>query len=474
MNPRHEDLVHEGLDAITSGRTDLDAFLAAHPGDADDLRAVLEMAVALDRAVSIEPRPAFRYAARADFADRVQARSRRSWFSGWTLALRPVTVGLFAIVVASSLGFGTVAASEDSTPGQPLYGVKLAQESLRLAITRDELDRAGLRARFADRRVEELSRVGGDPSAEQRSYLAKEVAANLQSVAQTVERERQQGGPRPETRAKLARIAAQLQSSRISDPEVVRRVLAQTPPEQRPLIMRLLQLAQEEYQRTLQSLPAEGDMPAQVPPENRSAPGQRPPDARSTPTQRTLDPRPVPGQRSLDERPAPERRPTAARPALDERVRTERQTPGARTPNAQAALDQPARIAPPTVSGLPADQAVAGGEPPTDHGSTDAGSNPDSTPADGLRIGEPAAGATAAPSVAPPDPTPGSTGINATRAPDQPTPRPTATPVASGTQATPTRSAPELRPTSGRATPTLGATADRPPSAFAPAPAARP
>ena len=459
MNARYEDLVQEGLDAIASGRTDLEVFLAAHPSDADDLRPVLETAVALDRAVNVEPRPAFRYAARADFADRVQARSRRSWFSGWTLALRPVAIGLFAIVVASSLGFGTVAASEDSTPGQPLYGVKLAQESLRLAVARDELDRAGLHARFADRRVEELARVGGDPSAEQRSYLAHEIAANLQSVAQTLERERQQGGPRPETRAKLARIAAQLHSSRLSDPEVVRRVLAQTPPEQRPLIMGLLRLAQEEYQRTLQSLPAEGDEPTQPPRENRSAPGHRPQDVQGTPVPRILDVRPTPGQRSFDERPTPERRPPSPRPALDERVRTERQTPSAREPRAEPALDQPVRVAPPTVAGAPADQVVPGGRPPTDQIATDAVSAPDQTTAN----------ATTAPRPVLPAPT----SINGTRAPDRLTPRPTSTPIARGTPPTLNRSTPDLRSTPGRATPAVGAMAERPPSAFAPVTAAR-
>jgi hypothetical protein len=265
MSQRSEDLVAEGLDAIMSGRVDLDAFLAADPVEADELRPLLEAAVAVAQAADVQPRPAFRYTARADFADRIQARSRGSWFSGWTLALRPLAVGLLAVVIVMSLGFGTVAASEDATPDQPLYGLKLAQESFRLALARDDMDRAGLRARFAERRVDELGRVGQDPSAAQRSYLAQQIAGNLQSVAQTVRRERQQGTLSSATRARLARLAQQLESSRLSDPELLRRVLAQTPPEHRPTIMRLLRLAQEEHQRALQSVEGESSSDVPVP-----------------------------------------------------------------------------------------------------------------------------------------------------------------------------------------------------------------
>jgi len=254
---RFEDVLDEGLDAITSGRTDVEHFLDAHPAAADELHAALEAATAVHRATAVEPQPAFRQVARASFADKIQARSNRSWFAAWAVALRPIAVGLVAIVIVSSLGFGTAAASADAAPGQPLYGFKLAQENFRLAIARDDLDRAALRAQFAERRVDELDGVGQDAAAERRSYLAQQIAANLQSIAQTVRRERQQGGVSPETRARVARLAMQLESSRLSDPALTRRVLQQTPVEHRPLIMRLLRLAQEEYQRTLQSVRTE-------------------------------------------------------------------------------------------------------------------------------------------------------------------------------------------------------------------------
>ncbi len=324
MNARCEDLVEEGLDAITSGRTSIDAFLADHPVEADDLRPVLEAAVAVNRAMHVSPRPAFHYAARADFADRIQARSRGSWFGGWTLALRPMSVGLFAVVIASSLGFGTVAASEDATPGQPLYRVKLAQESVRLAIARDEMDRADLRARFTERRVEELGRVVGDPVAEQRTYLARQIAANLQTVAQAAQQEQQQQGAiRPETRAKLTRLAAQLQSSRLNDPDLLRRILAETPTEHRPMLTHLLQLAQEEYQRTLKSVDVEGGAPVRPAPESRPAFQRNAPDGvRPTPGERASDVPAVPPQRSLDRRPTLEPRAPVARPSLDARAPT--------------------------------------------------------------------------------------------------------------------------------------------------------
>lgn len=280
MSERYEDLVEEGLDSITSGRTGIDDFLAAHPLEANELRPVLEAAIAVAQAVDVQPRSAFRYAARADFADQIQARSRKPWFFAWTLALRPIAVALLALVIVTSLGFGTVGASEDATPDQPLYGVKMAQESFRLAIARDDLERAALRARFAERRVDELGRLGQDPTVDRRTYLAQQIAANLHSIAQTVRRERQQGNISPETRARLARLAAQLESSRLSDPALVRRVLAQTPAEHRQTVMQLLRLAQEEYQRTLQSVETDNGSDTTVParpaaPDRPARPGAR-------------------------------------------------------------------------------------------------------------------------------------------------------------------------------------------------------
>ena len=341
MNARYEDLVEEGLDAVMSGRVDLDAFLASHPAEADELRPVLEAAIAVDQSMDVQPRPAFRYVARADFADRVQARSRGSWFSGWLFALRPVAIGLFAVMLATSLAAGgAVAASADATPDNPLYGVKMAQESVRLAIARDELERAGLRARFAERRVDELGRVSPDSPPDQRAHLAQEIAGNLQAVAVAVQHEQQQGRMSPDTRATLTRLARQLESSRLRDPELLRRVLAETPPEHRPMITRLIRQAQEENQRLLQNLEAEAGNPGQAPPHSRPVPDRRAPDARPTPGQRASDVRTLPGQRSPDERPTPERRLPGARAVPDGSAPGAVLPPDSRAPDAQPALEQ--------------------------------------------------------------------------------------------------------------------------------------
>jgi len=434
MNARYEDLVEEGLDAVMSGRVDLDAFLASHPAEADELRPVLEAAIAVDQSMDVQPRPAFRYVARADFADRVQARSRGSWFSGWLFALRPVAIGLFAVMLATSLAAGgAVAASADATPDNPLYGVKMAQESVRLAIARDELERAGLRARFAERRVDELGRVSPDSPPDQRAHLAQEIAGNLQAVAVAVQHEQQQGRMSPDTRAKLTRLARQLESSRLRDPELLRRVLAETPPEHRPMITRLIRQAQEEHQRTLQNLEAEAGNPGRTPPDSRSVPDRRAPDARPTPDQRASDGRTLPGQRSPDERPTPERRPLDARPTPERRLPGARAVPDGSAPGAVLPPDSRAPDAQPAL-----EQTLQNGQAAAERSLSDAPAAPDRAVPEVEPTTEPTpVEARPAPGQLGPGLQPSPTESGASLAPAQTTPQP---------QPTPSPSLQDLRP----------------------------
>jgi len=104
-----------------------------------------------------EPRPAFRYTAAAHFAEQVRAREvRRSQrFTPW----RPAIVG-FATLLILLLTVAGVAAAGNAIPGDPLYPVKRLHESVQLTLTDDAISRAELHADFAERRVDELRRMG--------------------------------------------------------------------------------------------------------------------------------------------------------------------------------------------------------------------------------------------------------------------------------------------------------------------------
>jgi hypothetical protein len=61
---------------------------------------------------------------------------------------------IFVSLVASATGAGI--ASQDAIPGDSLYGVKLGLESVRLAVTFDEADKADLYIAYAQRRLVEI------------------------------------------------------------------------------------------------------------------------------------------------------------------------------------------------------------------------------------------------------------------------------------------------------------------------------
>ncbi|MEX0877579.1 MAG: DUF5667 domain-containing protein [Candidatus Spechtbacterales bacterium] len=89
-------------------------------------------------------------------AVRESASIRGSWFER-TLAqpkwAGAFTLGIFALMVLSA----TMA--QNSLPGSPLYGAKLAGEDLRSAVTFSEMDGTVLQAKYAERRVNEISRI---------------------------------------------------------------------------------------------------------------------------------------------------------------------------------------------------------------------------------------------------------------------------------------------------------------------------
>ncbi len=101
--------------------------------------------------------------------------ARRRW--AWPqLALR-----LGAAVVAASLGLGsTVVVAADDLPGDPLYGVKRAAESARLAITFDPARRAALHIELAHLRLSEIRALidrGDNPPAAVVEALLEELTS---------------------------------------------------------------------------------------------------------------------------------------------------------------------------------------------------------------------------------------------------------------------------------------------------------
>lgn len=66
-------------------------------------------------------------------------------------------VALMALVLVTGLVMGTGQVSASSLPGEPLYGLKLAIEEVRLALTTEPLARARLQLAYAERRTDEIA-----------------------------------------------------------------------------------------------------------------------------------------------------------------------------------------------------------------------------------------------------------------------------------------------------------------------------
>lgn len=158
-----EDALARILEDIAAGRPP-DKALAAFPTLRADLEPLVRVATLIARAGDVEPSPGFR----SHSPRRVRAQllpSRPAALRGIRrpsllrpLALRPAWARVAAVVVAlvCTSGLGVAYAADGSLPGDPLYGVDRAIESLRLSLTTSPLRRAELALANAEERLAEL------------------------------------------------------------------------------------------------------------------------------------------------------------------------------------------------------------------------------------------------------------------------------------------------------------------------------
>jgi hypothetical protein len=188
-------ILAECLAALEHGST-VEQCLARYPQHRNELAELLMAAQHLKDAPNARPSPEFQRVARARLMNRLPPRqSARPWLN----ALAPVTLTerlrsiwqtithssrrsamrwiALGLVVVTLLGSATAAsASSQALPGDSLYGVKRAVESVRLALALSAADSAQLRVQFAQRRLTEaqaLLQRGDDTQALFESYTAE-------------------------------------------------------------------------------------------------------------------------------------------------------------------------------------------------------------------------------------------------------------------------------------------------------------
>jgi Domain of unknown function (DUF5667) len=153
--------LEECLTALEEKRN-LQGVLRRYPADRDELIALLRLSVDLGGLAAPAAHPAFRLRARNRMlATAAQRRRGRRW-NPLAAPPRPVVRLAYAGALAVALmvgGLAAAAASGNSIPGDPLYGVKLGVERAQLATTFDSAARAHLQLQFADVRLGEAQRL---------------------------------------------------------------------------------------------------------------------------------------------------------------------------------------------------------------------------------------------------------------------------------------------------------------------------
>lgn len=172
------------LDRVLDKGETIEQCLASYPGQAAELEPLLQTALAAGEALAIRPRPEFRERARYQFqaALREMEQKREQRFSFFSRQPRWATA-VIAVLVVLLAGGGTVAAAGNSMPDGLLYSVKLATETVRLALTPSELGKAELYTGLADKRVTEIVYLADKGKAGQVDEVADRLETQLAMVA---------------------------------------------------------------------------------------------------------------------------------------------------------------------------------------------------------------------------------------------------------------------------------------------------
>ena len=163
MKVTFEDALNDCLDRMAEGE-DINICTARYPEYADELVCLLEAAhstMQANSSLTYSPEAKARGLAKLN-----SALSRPRPKSRWRLreihlppVPRPILFGIFAIVITFGAAGSTMAASSDSTPGEPLYWIKSMKEKTLLGMARSEMGRAEVHASLASVRGEEVRRL---------------------------------------------------------------------------------------------------------------------------------------------------------------------------------------------------------------------------------------------------------------------------------------------------------------------------
>jgi len=176
-----DNILDECLGRLLEGEG-VEACLSRYPEHATELEPLLRTAYNTLTTTDIRPHPEFRDRARYQFQAAIRempVKEKRDFFG----VLRPALATVVMLAVVLLVGGSVVVAAGNSLPGSPLYSVKLATETVRLALTPSDLGKAELNAGFADERIDEIVRLAQNGDATLIEDTTERMNRQLMAVA---------------------------------------------------------------------------------------------------------------------------------------------------------------------------------------------------------------------------------------------------------------------------------------------------
>jgi hypothetical protein len=274
------DLLAESLEAVAAGQLTEDECKSCLDVSAGGVAPLLKLAWRIESVQHPEmDTTAFaagRLRAQAEIAEHVsrkQGRVRLVRRIAWATIV--LCLALFLVTT------GTVLASTNSLPGEPLYSVKRTAEYVRLALTFRSERRSDLLIVYAQRRLEEVDQICSDRDCPE--TLLDDLAQQTEAAA--VEIERVPAEARVDLLEKIVALTARQQ-------EVLTRMLERASLPARSGLQRALERSQRDHEQARQSLEKEKENSPQGPPGHARTPG--PPEKAHTPGQPKMTRSPVP------------------------------------------------------------------------------------------------------------------------------------------------------------------------------------
>ncbi|MBI2829684.1 MAG: hypothetical protein HYX81_00835 [Chloroflexi bacterium] len=175
------DILNECLERVLDRGETLEQCLASYPEQASALRPLIETALTTKKmlAIPLRPESKLRFQQQLHALRQPVAVQRRSPFFSWSRQWSMAVAIILVLVLASG---GTVAAASSAMPDSPLYPVKQATEQASLNLTRSDIAKAQLYAKFADRRVKEIAYLASR-NPEKAQKIIEKLDETLQEVA---------------------------------------------------------------------------------------------------------------------------------------------------------------------------------------------------------------------------------------------------------------------------------------------------